>query len=252
VSSQPVLHCAKVVWSDLVLIQVLIGFYWAGDMARQSSKIDTLVSGLEDSYGSFNTRLKDARVMTGLAALRRFYGWIAVVATITLLIFPSIIGPNQAFAGLASVALLMSILGWFSIKWWLDHKNTASEIGSRLALFIFLPLLIAIFDTILSTPFTHILADALYRIPLLPDLSIPKLTSPLAIGSAISALFAVGALFFYLLIWLMTAPIVFLSAVLIALPVLLARFIHTIAPRRAFVGLTFVASVVIAYLLVYT
>ena len=58
-----------------------------------------------------------------------------------------------------------------------------------------------------------------------------------------SGVLAIFFAVYYAIIWIFAVPVAFLSAMLIALPVALARFIHVIAPRKAFAGLTVVVFV---------
>ncbi|MBA5637755.1 hypothetical protein H3H37_11890 [Duganella sp. LX20W] len=224
----------------LTLVQIIIGFYWAGDMARQNPKIDALVTHLEGGYGSFNEKLKSAKIVESLSVLRNFYGWVAVVAFLLFIVLSKIIGPNPNFLGYLSPVGIGSVFGWFSIKWCLEHRKTVREFGSQASLFVFGPILLGAFDLLLHTQFTQILAEGFYRIPLPLGWEVPHLTNPIAISGVISLLFATFFGLYYILTWLFTVPAAFASAVIILLPVLLARFIHAVAPRKPFVGFTFV------------
>lgn len=224
----------------LTFVQIIIAFYWAGDMARQNPRIDALVTHLENGYGSFNEKLKDAKIVDGLSALRNFYGWVAVAASSLFFVLPNVIGPNPSFFGFLSVVGIASVFGWFSIKWCIDHRKTVREFGSQISLMVFGPILIGAFDLLLQTPFTQILAEGFYRIPLPFGWEVPHLTNPIAIGGAISLLFAVFFCFYYIITWFLTVPATFVSATVVLLPVLLARFTHAVAPRKPFFGFTFV------------
>jgi hypothetical protein len=71
----------------LNIVQILIGVYWAGEVARQNPKIDSFVAQLESGYEKFNLSLKDTKIVEGLAALRRIYGWLAVATIIFFFAF---------------------------------------------------------------------------------------------------------------------------------------------------------------------
>lgn len=222
------------------VVQIIIGFYWAGDMARQNPRIDSLVTHLENGYGSFNEKLKDAKIAESLSALRSFYGWVAIAAFSSFFVLPKVIGPNPGFFGFVSLVGVGSAFGWFSIKWCLDHRKTVREFGSQVSLMVFGPILIGAFDLLFNTPFTQILAEGFYGIPLPLGWEIPHLTNPIAIGGAISLLFATFFGLYYIITWLLTVPAAFASVSIVLLPVALARFIHTVTPRKPFVGFTFV------------
>lgn len=221
-------------------VQIIIGFYWAGDMARQNPRIDALVTHLENGYGSFNEKLKDAKFVESLSVLRSFYGWVAVAAFSLFFVLPKVIGPNPNFFGFLSLVAIGSVFGWFSIKWCLDHRKTVREFSSQVSLMVFGPILIGAFDLLLHTPFTQILAEGFYRLPLPFGWEVPHLTDPIAIGGAVSLLFAAFFGLYYIIAWLLTVPAAFASATIVLLPVLLSRFIHAVAPQKPFVGFTFV------------
>ena len=224
----------------LTLVQIAIGFYWAGDMARQNQKIDSLVTHLENGYGSFNEKLKDATITESLSVLRSFYGWIAVAAFSLFFVLPRITDPNASLYGFLSLVGIGSVFGWFSIKWCLDHRKTVQEFGSQVSLMVFGPILLGAVDLLLQTPFTQILAEGFYRIPLPLGWEVPHLSNPIGIGSAISLLVAAFVGLYYISTWLLTVPAAFASVTVVLLPVALARFIHTLAPRKPFVGFTFI------------
>lgn len=224
----------------LTFVQIVTGFYWAGDMARQNPKVDALVTHLENGYGSFNEKLKDAKIVEGLSMLRGFYGWVAVATFSMFFVLPKVIGPNSKFFGFLSLVGLGSVFGWFAIKWCLDHRETVREFGSQVSLLVFGPILIGTFDLLFHTQFTQILAEGFYRLPLPFGWEVPHLTNPIAIGGAISLLFAAFVGLYYIITWLLTVPAAFASVAIVLLPVLLARFIHAVAPRKPFVGFTFV------------
>ncbi|MBR8235289.1 hypothetical protein K6W26_12100 [Burkholderia sp. AU42008] len=224
----------------ITCVQVLSGFYLAGDMARQNPKINDFVAHLEDGYGSFNARLKDIKVRDGLNALRKFYRYISIISIACFFMLPKIVGPNQLLAGYLSSIGMVSMFGWFSIKWCIDHKNALTGIRPQVGLMIFGPVILGIFDTFFETPFVTILTQPLYKISIPLGLHVPHLTNPIAIGGCLSLIFAIFFLIYYILTWLLAAPAAFLSAAFVLLPVAAARLIHTVAPRKAFVGLALI------------
>lgn len=224
----------------LSVIQILIGIYWAGDAARQNPKIDAFVAQLEGGYGAFNRQLQDVKIRDGLAVLRKLYGWLAIAATVMFFVAVRLAGPKTAFGTIWSAAFCMTVFGWFSIKWCMDHKKTVFEQGPHVALLVFSPFLMAAFDVLMGTHLMQILTEPLNRTPGPWSWSIPRSTHPMITGAILSAVTAGVFAVYYALIWVFAAPVAFCSAVLIGLPVALARFIHVIAPQKAFFGLTVV------------
>ncbi|RQV00931.1 hypothetical protein DF047_31480 [Burkholderia cenocepacia] len=132
---------------------------------------------------------------------------------------------------------MVSMFGWFSIKWCIDHKSALTDMRPQVGIMIFGPVALGIFDIFFETPFMTILTQPLYKITTPLGLHVPHLVNPIAIGGCLSLIFAIFFLVYYILTWLVSAPAAFLSAALVLLPVAAARLIHTVAPRKAFVGL---------------
>lgn len=222
----------------LNLVQIVIAIYWAGDVARQNHKIDAFVAQLELGYGQFNQRLRDVKIVEGLAALQRLYGWVAIVTVASLILFGRLFGGN-ATAGLAWPSFfLVSVFGWFSIKWCINHRKAVFEYGPQVALLVFGPILMGVLDALTGTPFVQVLAEPFARIPNPWGWQVPRFTNPMALGALMSAVLAAFFGLYYVVAWILSIPAAFASAALVALPVALARIIHVIAPRKAFFGLT--------------
>ncbi|WP_175856640.1 hypothetical protein [Burkholderia anthina] len=119
-----------------VSLQVLIGYYWAGDMARQNPKINDFVAHLEDGYGNLNDRLKDVRVIEGLNALKNIYRYISILSIASFFILLKIAGPNRLLGDYLSVIGMVSLFGWFSIKWCINHKSAITGMWPHVGLMI--------------------------------------------------------------------------------------------------------------------
>jgi hypothetical protein len=225
----------------LNLILVVVAIYWAGDVARQNSRIDAFVAQLELGYGQFNQRLRDTTIIDGLTTLQRLYGWAAILTVASLFLFGRLFGGNGTVGIVWSSCFLISVFGWFSIRWCISHRRAATEYGSQVALLVFGPTLMGILDVLAGTPFTQLLAEPFGRIPNPWGWENPVSTAnPMALGAAMSLALAVFFAVYYVITWMLAIPAAFASAVLVALPVAVARFIHVIAPRKAFFGLTVV------------
>lgn len=222
----------------LNIVQIFIGIYWAGEVARQNPKVDSFVAQLESGYEKFNLGLNDTKIVEGLAALRRIYGWLAVATIIFFFAFSRFFAGSPRLGYLWSLSFIVSLFGWFSIKWCLDHKKTVSEFGPQIALIVFGPLLMGVFDLLMGTPFTQILSGPIQAMPNPwgDQLSLPA--NPIGFGAVLSLVLAVFFAIYYSVTWLLTAPAAFGSAILIAIPVFLARFVQAVWPRKPFFGFT--------------
>lgn len=224
----------------LSLTQIIIGIYWAGDAARQNPKINAFVEQLELGYGEFNQRIRSTQIAKGLSALKKIYGWLSILSFGAFVFAGKFIEPTQNIGLILSMSFFFSFFGWFSLKWCTEHRKAINEYGPMTAFIVFSPLLMSAFDSLAGTPFTKILSEPFYSFPLPAGLELPHFNDPIAIGAVASLLLAAFFAFYYAITWIISAPAAFLSVSIIALPVAMARFIHVIAPRKAFFGLTVV------------
>lgn len=220
----------------LTSITYLCGIYFIGDRVRRNAKIDAFLGALEGSYTRINEHLESSTVLSGLRLLRKTYGWAGIAlfgfVFVILKVFP---GSTGAFLVVFQLFLL-TFLGWFSIKWAIDHKATLSDHWKTHSLMVFGPLLMGVSDTFLHTPFTQVLALSLE--PLSGALHTVVLgLHPMAIGALYSAICLALFLLYYLMTWIITTPLLIASVLAIALPIHFARFLAVIDRENTFLWL---------------
>lgn len=227
----------------LTSITFLCGVYFIGEKIRRNAKIDAFLGTLEGSYTRINEHLESSSVLSGLMLLRKIYGWASIAlfgfvfAIMTM--FP---GSTSAFLVVFQLFLL-TFLGWFSIKWAIDHKATLSDHWKTHSLMVFGPLLMGVSDTFLHTPFTQALALPLEHLSGSLRVAVLDL-HPLAIGALYSAVCLVFFLLHYLMAWVVTTPLLIASVLAIALPIHFARFLAVIDRENTFLWLAvFVAGI---------
>lgn len=230
----------------LTFIQLLIAIYWCGAVARQNLKVDNLLLLIEGGYTRFNSRLKDTKVKAGLGQLRSFYGWLAVVTLSFFLLLGRFLSPNTYVPVWLSLLFLGALFGWFSIKWLTQHTAMLKELAPHIALIVFAPLLLGLLDLWLGTPFTILLSDPASQLLNSFGIQAPVLSNPITIGGLLSGLMALSMLAYYLIVWVLAAPTAFLSALVVVLPIMLARLIHTYAPKKNFFGFTALVMLVVS------
>lgn len=222
----------------LTLIAVLISVYWVGEKARRNPKIDAFLSAIEGNYSKLNNRIEDATTLSGLRLLRRLYGWASVFLFTCLFVFQRFFQPSSTNFLSLFWLLGFTFMGWFSIKWVIDHKNTMGEFSRNNALMIFGPLLIGIFDLVFHTPFTEILLLPFKQAAATLHFNMPEMSNPLAIGGAVSLVFLFFFGFYYLLNWAVTLPVFLVSVFAVVLPIKFARVLAQIDRNNTFFWLT--------------
>lgn len=232
--------------SILTLLVVLISVYWVGEKTRRNPKIDLFLNSIEGRYAKINELLENSTTITGLRFLKKLYGWLSATLLITIISVQNIFKPIPQ--SIFPIFLLFSItfMGWFSIKWVIEHKSTVANFSKDNAIMVFGPLVMGVSDYLLNTPFTTILIIPLYQLATQLHLTIPEITNPLAIGGLISLLFLVFFGFYYLLTWLITVPIFSLSVILVLLPIKLSQFIAAIDRQNTFFWFTVFLMVIIS------
>lgn len=220
----------------LTSVAYLCGIYLIGDKIRRNAKIDAFLGALEGSYTRINQHLENSTVLSGLRLLRKIYGWASIAlfgfVLVIMKVFP---GSTEAFLVVFQMFLL-TFLGWFSIKWAIDHKATLSDHWKTHSLMVFGPLLMGVSDTFLHTPFTQVLALSLE--PLSGALHTVVLgLHPMAIGALYSAICLALFFLYYLVTWIITTPLLIASVLAIALPIHFARFLAVIDRENTFLWL---------------
>ncbi|PYB97528.1 hypothetical protein DMX04_21055 [Pseudomonas koreensis] len=217
----------------LTCIAFFCGTYFIGEKIRRNPKIDAFLGVLEGSYTRINQHLENSSVRSGLMILRKFYGWITLILFGALFfimyVFP---GSTGIFLGVSQLFFL-TFMGWFSIKWAIDHKATLTEHWKTHSLMIFGPLLMGVMDTFVGTPFTQALSQPLEHLPGALHVSVIGLP-PLAVGALYSGFCLVVFLLYYLMTWIITTPVLIASVLVIALPIHFARLLTAIDRENTF------------------
>jgi hypothetical protein len=230
----------------LTLLTVLISVYWVGEKARRNPKINEFLSAIEGHYSRLNSRLEDATTISGLRFLRRLYGWAAFFLLVCIFVFQRFSEPSPTSLLSLFWVFGFAFMGWFSIKWVIDHKNTIDEFSKNNALMIFCPLLMGVFDFIFHTHFTEILLVPFQQAAAALHFNIPEISSPLSIGAAVSLVFLVFFGFYYLLAWAVTVPVFMISVFAVVLPIRLARLLAKIDRNNTFFWLSVIVMLVVS------
>lgn len=233
----------------LTLLVVLISIYWVGEKARRNTKIDAFLSAIEEHYSSLNDKLEDATVVNGLRFLRKLYGWASVFLFVCLFLVQRFFLENSVSFLPLFWFFSFSFMGWFSIKWVIDHKSAVSEFSRNNALMIFGPLFIGVFDLVFHTPFTGFFLLPLQQSAAALHLNFLDISNPLAIGGSVSLIFLAFFCFYYVINWTVTAPVFLVSVFAVVLPIKLARLLAKIDRNNTFFWFTvFVMFVVSVWL----
>lgn len=217
----------------LLFLIVVIPIYLIGDKVRRNPKIDAFIGAVEWRYAHLNSLLEQASIRSGLLLLRKVYGWASVALILFSLLAMQMPPDNSKVFFITFNLFLYVFLAWFSIKWTLEHKATLIEHAKNNAIYVFMPILAGILDTLLDTPFTNVLAYPLqhaidaFKLPMLP-------LHPFTIGLLVSCLMLVSFVILYFTAWLLTSPMFIGSVIVIMIPIYCARFLAAIDRANTF------------------
>jgi hypothetical protein len=217
----------------LTTVQIFIGVYWAGAVVRQNKRIDAFFSLLEGGYATFNGRLKDAELGSALAALRKFYGCLALGLVVALLLFGRFIPHNSSIGVTWAASFTGAFFAWFALRWWLQHRAALTDYLPQTALMVLTPFFAAGLDQTAGTQLVEVLVQPLARSEhLQPFVSAPNASWMAA--AVLSGVLLTCFVSMYGITWLLSAPLAFASFLLVAIPIWFARWIHAIDPKNTF------------------
>lgn len=222
----------------LSLIAIFISVYWVGEKARKNQNVDAFLAALEENYSKINGKIEGTTTVMGLRCLRRFYGWVSVFLFACLFVSQSFLNIDPENYLLLFWIFGFAFIGWFSIKWVIDHNDAVREFSKNNALIISGPLLIGISDFIFNTFFTEILLLPFRQFAAALHFNMPEILNPIAVGGAVSLVIIVFYGFYYLLVWAVVSPVFFVSALAVVLPIKFARFLAQIDRSNTFFWFT--------------
>lgn len=235
----------------LQLLVTLIGAYWAGDMFRQNPRINSFINDLEEGYANINKKLESTTTNNALTKLKKFYGLLCASGFVLFYASIWLLGKNnKAMMPMAFLALF-SFAGWFSLKWCMQHKKAVKELIPTVAKIVLLPIGSAFIDKLFNTNFLSLLLTPFQSIPQPVAAMLPHLNGPVQASIALSVFLCVGFFLYYIISWIMFAPIAFTSIVMVLFPVKLARIVDRLNPNNAFAGFTFLVFLTANILLIY-
>ncbi|WP_201576707.1 hypothetical protein [Psychrobacter sp. H8-1] len=196
---------------------------------RGNPTINKFFSNIQDSYNKLNKNLEILSFTAGLKALRELYGWASLLFFTLFLIISKFIGTDSGYVSFLVFAFVF--MSWFSINWFIDHKNTIFRRSGNIVLVILSPIILGGFDLLtgenLTSGFYIAIADSLSII--FPSFSTilsntgMSFNSPIISSVILSLVFLLIFLIYYLVMWIFTLPIFLIALVTASLPIQFAR-----------------------------
>jgi hypothetical protein len=216
-------------------------------MARQNEKVNKFITDVEFNYAKFNQQLANLEIRQALLSIGRVFGFLSIIIAVILFFLQPLIARNSTSYFWIYYFLIAFILQWISIRWCLRHKEQLNESKRTVALFVFAPLIVGVLEyysgVSLTEPIRLVFADT---IPIQFISEFARSSGPIYFGLAITLFMGVGFSIHYLMMWIITLPIVLFSIFLIMLAVKFARFVNLIAPKIPFQGFLICAFVIVS------
>jgi hypothetical protein len=235
----------------LTIVQTLTILYLAGDQNRQNPTIDEAINIIEGGYTKFNKSLKESSISSLLDKLRLFYGWLSGISFgfIILLAYTTEASSKWVHSLLLIISstFFISLLNSVAISWCMYHRKNIKNLLS-FAVYIFAILILAVVVDMIN-PDEPLLIPLIFAslAPLLGllGLSADSFNHPIVQMVVISAFMLIYLFTVYVGMWLISAPLTFASAVVLACPVYFARTIEYFWPKQNLVGLCMILNIVI-------
>lgn len=229
----------------ITILQVFVGVYCLGDIARKNSKFDAFLTLLETGYGQFNNKIQNACLKNGIAELKKIYGFFALFFFFIFIILSAFFPGSNEYMFICTTGFVFSLLGRGGISWWMQHKQVIlSNAGITLLIIIF-PFLLGLLErqsgvSLLKNnlePLLNSLAQLGFVVN--PDIGVWWLASILSVGLLLMVFIL------YISTWVLSVPIIFVSVLFTVTAISFSKLVNKISPGKAFNGLMVILFIVL-------
>ncbi|MBE0445805.1 hypothetical protein [Psychrobacter sp. FME5] len=223
---------------------------------RGNQRINKFFSDIQDSYNKLNRNLEILSFVEGIKALSKFYGWASLIFFTLFFISNKFISKDLGYVFFLVFAFVF--MSWFSIKWFIDHKNTIFKGSRNVILMILSPILLGGFDLLigenLTSDFFIAIADSLSSIfpsfIILLENTGMNFNSPVISSITLSLILLLVFLIYYLIMWIFTLPIFLIALITAILPIQFARTTSWCNKENPYFWFATITSIVIGVWLI--
>lgn len=229
----------------VIFLQVAVGIYLAGDIARQNSKFDAFLSLVENGYHNLNNRIRDAHIQEGMGLLRKLAGVCAVIFFGLLITVPRLSADPERYSSLLIFCLFGAIAVWGGLAWCMQHTKTLGGAGWMIFLTIVSPFAMALLEKQTGVPVLAPFLELLFYLCAKLGFPIDSLPGTWAMAFILCAFLIFALLVQYILTWIMAIPVMVLSVLAVVGVIHFAKMVNVIAPKKAFSGLMLVLFILL-------
>lgn len=233
------------------ILQVIVGIYCLGNMARQNPKFDAFLILLEDGYGRVNEKVKETNVKDGVEFLKKIYGYMVLVFFLLLLIGNYLALNNEQYTFIFTIGFCISLLGLGGVSWCFQHKKMVAGNLRIVLLIVVSPFFLAFLESqsevSLLGRFSEPLLNLLEQLGFSKDLNVETWTLAFMISAILLGMIIVQHVF----AWGIFIPILLLNIIIVVLIINFAKLVNIFAPKKAFSGLMAAMFVFLMWLQYY-
>lgn len=230
------------------ILEVIVGIYCLGNIARQNPKFDAFLILLEDGYGKINEKIKETSVKDGVQLLQKTYRFMVLIFFLLLLVGNSLSLNNEQYIFIFTIGFCISLLSFGGVSWCLQHKKMVSDNLWIALIIVISPFFLAFLESqsemSLLDRFSKPLLNLLTQFGFFIDFNIGVWD----LAFMISVILLVMIIVQYMFAWILSLPILLLSIIIVVLIINFAKLVNTFAPKKAFAGLIVVIFIFLIFL----
>lgn len=229
----------------ITTLQILVGIYFMGNIARQNPKFKAFIHVLEDGYGSVNNKVKDARLKEGIAFLQLIYGFVAIASAILFFVTAYAVPEQEKVKFICSMGFVFGFIGWASVSWCMQHRKAISENVWIFGLMVISPFAMALLERQSGVSMLGFTLQPLFHIINGIGFHLEPPTSIWSQAGILSCMLLFVVLMQYVFNWMLSIPVLLLTIAIVILMIYFARFVNVIAPDKSFSGLMMILFVLL-------
>lgn len=217
-------------------LQVLVGVYFMGNIARQNPKFKAFIVVLEDRYGNLNNKIKDARLTEGIIFLQLIYGFVAIISAIMFFLMTYVVPEKENVKFLFSMGFVFGFIGWASVSWCMQHRKAISENAWIFLLMVVSPFALALLEKQSGISLIRYTLEPLFHLFKTMGFHVDIPTGIWSQAGILSCVLLFVVLMQYIFSWILSIPVLLITIFIVISMIFFARLVNLIAPEKSFPG----------------
>lgn len=220
----------------VTVMQILVGVYFMGNIARQNPKFKAFIVVLEDGYGNVNNKIKDARLTEGIVFLQLIYGFVAISSAVIFFLTAYAVPEQENVKFICSMGFVFGFIGWASVSWCMQHRKAISENAWVFLLMMVSPFAMALLEKQSGISLIRYTLEPLFHIFKVMGFHVDLPTDIWSQAGILSCMLLFVVLMQYIFSWILSIPVLLLTIFIVISMIYFARLVNLIAPDKSFSG----------------